>query len=436
MKNIYVAIIGLGTVGSSVVKILQDNKDIISARTGVNLIPKIGIARDLESKRDLNIKLSSNINDALDDNSIDIVVELIGGVDLPFEIAKKALRNNKSFITANKAMLAYHRYDLESLSQELGNKQSIGFEASVCGGIPIIRALRDGLCANHILSIKGIMNGTSNFILTKMTNDGLDFSSALEMAKDLGYAEANPTLDISGLDSAHKLLILCSLAYGINARVEDIIVEGIEGLQKEDILFAKEFGYEVKLLGIAKQAGSFIEIRVHMCLINNHSMIAKVEGAMNAVSIFGDMVGESFYYGAGAGGSQTASSVVSDIIEIARSTTPFPMLGYKRILDSKKDFTSSLKLNNKNDLQSRYYLRLEVIDKLGVLCVIADVLNKNHISIKSLIQKDSKDVDGQKIAFLLLSTHLCKESDFQNTLSILSKTKEVVNKPFMIRIED
>lgn len=430
MKNIYIAVVGLGTVGSSVVKILQDNKDIISARTGVNLIPKIGIAKNLDSKKDLNIKLSSNIADALDDDSIDIVVELIGGVDLPFEIAQKALRNGKSFITANKAMLAYHRYDLENLAQSLDNKHSIGFEASVCGGIPIIRALRDGLCANHILSLKGILNGTSNFILTKMTNDSLDFDTALQMAKDLGYAEADPSLDISGLDSAHKLLILCSLAYGINVKVEDIIIEGIEGIEKEDILFAKEFGYEIKLLGLAKQTEDFIEIRVHLCLTNKHSMIAKVEGAMNAVSVFGDMVGESFYYGAGAGGSETASSVVSDIIEIARSTTPFPMLGYR------KDFAHNLKLRNKNDLQSKYYLRLAVFDKLGVLGLIANIFNEFNISIKSLLQKDSKDINNQKTALLLLSTHLCKESDFQNALNRLRSLSEVIKEPFMIRIDE
>ena len=238
IKQINVAIIGVGVVGSSVIEILEENRDIITARTGVRIVPKLGIARNLKNKN-VNIPLSNDIESALNNEEIDMIVELMGGVELPYKIALKALEKKKAFVTANKAMLAYHRQELESRAKGT----PIGFEASVCGGIPIIKILRDGLCANHILSIRGIMNGTSNYILTQMSNFNKDFSAALREAQRLGYAEANPTLDINGSDSAHKLLILASLAYGFHARLEDIIIEGIEGLSLLDIEFARENDY-------------------------------------------------------------------------------------------------------------------------------------------------------------------------------------------------
>ena len=246
VKTINVAIIGVGTVGKSVIEILQQNQDIISARTGVRIIPKLGVARNITNKN-VNIPLTTQIDEVLQNPEIDIIVELMGGIELPYKIALKALENNKPFVTANKAMLAYHRHELEAKRMDI----PIGFEASVCGGIPIIKILRDGLCANHILSIRGIMNGTSNYILTQMNDSQCDFHTALKQAQQLGYAESDPTLDINGSDSAHKLLILASLAYGINAKVEDIIIEGIEGLGLEDINFAKESIIRMLCLGLA-----------------------------------------------------------------------------------------------------------------------------------------------------------------------------------------
>ena len=425
MKTINVAIIGVGVVGSSVIEILQQNKDIIQARTGAIIVPKIGIARNIHNKR-VNIPLSTNIDDALDDPEIDIIVELMGGIDLPYKIALKALANKKSFVTANKAMLAYHRHELETKTLE----SSIGFEASVCGGIPIIKALRDGLCANHILSIRGIMNGTSNYILTQMGNNN-DFATALKQAQNLGYAEADPTLDINGSDSAHKLLILASLAYGIHARMEDIIVEGIEDISLEDISFAYENGYSVKLLGIAKKQGNTLELRVHLCMIPKDSMLAKTDGAMNAISVIGDKVGESVYYGAGAGGNETASSVVSDIIEIVRSKTS-PMLGY--VSNFHHSLEQNMVLLPKDKIMSKYYVRLQVEDKPGVLAHIANVLAENNISIQSLIQRTPKEL-GMQSALLLLATHVCTEVQIQKALHSLQNLKEVTKKPYMIRIE-
>lgn len=426
MRTMNVAIIGVGVVGKSVIEILQENENVISARTGIRIVPKLGIARDISNKN-INIPLSTNIDDALNNPEIDMIVELIGGIELPYKIAIKALENNKSFVTANKAMLAYHRHELESKRRD----SAIGFEASVCGGIPIIKILRDGLCANHILSIRGIMNGTSNYILTQMAQHNTDFTNALKQAQELGYAEADPTLDINGSDSAHKLLILASLAYGIHAKIDDVIVEGIEGLGLEDINFAKEYGYNIKLLGIAKKHDNELELRVHLCMISNDCMLAKVDGAMNAISVIGDKVGESLYYGAGAGGNETASSVISDIMEIARSKNA-PMLGY--VTDYNKHFDNEVKLMPKDRITSRYYLRLKVQDESGVLSLIANVLAKQKISIETLMQKNPKS--DSNYAILLLSTHICSEVQIQNALQELGLLKEVLDTPFMIRIEN
>ena len=245
-----IGIIGVGTVGTSVCQILEDNKDIITARAGVELKVTKGVVNNLYKKRDINsdIKISVNPDDILDDDSIDIVVELMGGVEKPFSIVKKALQKGKAVVTANKALLAYHRYEL----QELAKNSAFEYEAAVAGGIPIISALRDGLSANHIKSIKGIINGTCNYMLDKMINEGVEYDVILKEAQELGYAEADPTFDVGGFDAAHKLLILASIAYGIDAKPEDILIEGIQNISSEDISFAKEFDYSLKLLGIAK----------------------------------------------------------------------------------------------------------------------------------------------------------------------------------------
>ncbi|TLE00738.1 homoserine dehydrogenase [Helicobacter muridarum] len=443
MEKIFIAILGVGTVGKAVIDILQNNQDIITARAGVSIIPKIAIARNIDNKN-ISIPLSTDINDALNDKDIEIIVELIGGIELPYSIALQALERNKAFVTANKAMLAYHRHDLEVRN----NGIPIGFEASVCGAIPIIRVLRDGLCANHIISIRGIMNGTSNYILTQMSQKNESFESALKQAQELGYAEANPALDINGSDSAHKLLILASLAYGINAKIDDIIVEGIEGLTLEDINFARGSEYEIKLLGVAKKTNNQLELRAHLAMIPKDCMLAKVSGVMNAISVVGDNVGEMLYYGAGAGGSQTASSVISDIIEIARNkvllhnikntvpseSTPhsMPMLGYANDTYS---IGHDIELMPRDKISCCYYIRLKVRDKLGVLSNISHVFALHQISIKSLIQKNPKNLDSQ-YAYLLLSTHICTEAQIQKALSELSILQDIIESPFMIRIDN
>ncbi|MGP1451068.1 MAG: homoserine dehydrogenase [Wolinella sp.] len=415
-----VGIIGVGTVGSSVAVGLEKNRNIIAARAGKEIMVKRGVVKDLSRTRDdVKIPITTNVDDILDDPEIDVVVELMGGVDFPFEVAKKALERGKSVVTANKAMLAYHRYDLQDIAGEI----PIGFEASVAGGIPVIKALRDGLGANHVKSILGIMNGTCNFILTKMVQEGAEYEAVLKEAQKLGYAEADPTFDVGGFDAAHKLLILASIAYGIDAKPEEILIEGIERISQDEIAFAKEFGYALKLLGIAKKDGNEVELRVHPVFIPNSEMISKVDGVMNGISIIGDLVGETMYYGAGAGGDATASAVISDLIEIAR-VKGAPMLGFKKPMES------GLKLKARDEIRSRYYLRIEVKDEPGVLAKIARLLGEQSISISTLLQKNLSSR-----AKILLSTHMCSEREVVRAISGLESLDVVLDKPIMVRIE-
>jgi len=418
-----IAIIGVGTVGCSVANILKDNKELIQARAGKEIRVVKGVVRDISKKRDVEIPLTTDIDEVLNDDSIDIVVELMGGVDEPFKVVKLALEKKKAVVTANKALLAYHRYDL----QEIAGDIPIGYEASVAGGIPIINALKVGLSANEITSIRGIMNGTSNYMLTKMINDGVKYDDILKEAQELGYAEADPTFDVGGFDAAHKLLILASIAYGIDAKPEDILIEGIQNINQDDISFAGEFGYSIKLLGIAKKINSNIELRVHPVLIKQTQMIAKIDGVMNGISVIGDKVGETLYYGPGAGGDATASAVVSDIIEIVRAGKSSPMLGFKKPFKSE-----NLVLQNKENIQSQYYFRMNVEDVSGVLASIAKTLGDNNISVDTFLQKV---IENSSIATLQFSTHECKEIDVKKAISQIEKFDFVKDGVSMIRIE-
>jgi len=418
---ITIGILGVGTVGTSVAKILENNADIIEARAGKKIVVKSGVVKNLAKDRGLSIIISDNPLDVVDDPEIDIVVELMGGVEEPYKLVKKALENGKAVVTANKALLAYHRYELQNIAGDT----PLMYEASTAGGIPIIGAMRTGLSANHIESIQGIMNGTCNYMLTKMINEGAKYDEILKEAQELGYAEADPTFDVGGFDASHKLLILASIAYGIDAKPEDILIDGIENITQTDVEFAKEFGYEIKHLGIAKKVGDGVELRVHSTMIPSESMIAKVDGVMNAVTVRGDCVGETMYYGAGAGGDATASAVIADIVDIVRGNQG-PMLGYKRGLES------GLTLLDKSDITTQYYLRLTVDDKSGVLASIASTLGEFDISIESMLQKPTKDKD---IAKLLFTTHICKESKMQEAIKALEALEVVHGTIAMIRIE-
>jgi len=415
---IKVGIIGLGTVGEAVVKNLEKNKDIIKARAGKEIKIIKGVIREPNKYTHLNIPLSTDYKEITRNPEIDIVVELIGGVNTAYEIVSDALKHNKAVVTANKALLAYHRFELQNLAST-----PFEYEASVAGGIPVIKALRDGLSANHILEIKGIINGTCNYILSEMKK-GRSYLDVLKEAQEKGYAEADPTFDVGGFDAAHKLLILASIAYNIDAKPEDILIEGIENINLTDIEFAKEFGYEIKLLGIAKKRDNKIELRVHPTLIKNSEMISKVEGVMNAVSVVGDVVGETMYYGPGAGGDATASAVISDIIEIARGSTK-PMLGFKIPLEIEK-----VTLIKPEEIISKYYLRIAVKDELGVLEKIAHILAKNNISIESFLQKPREGY-----VKLLFSTHKAIEKNIKKAITEIENLNFVIKPINYIRIE-
>jgi len=417
-----IGILGVGTVGASVANILEKNADILEARAGEKIVVKSGVVKNLSKERGVSIRLSDNPLDIIDDPEIDIVVELIGGVEEPYTLVKRALTNGKAVVTANKALLAYHRYELQEIAGEI----PLMYEASTAGGIPIIGALRNGLAANHIESIQGIMNGTTNYMLTKMINEGALYDEILKESQALGYAEADPTFDVGGFDASHKLLILASIAYGIDAKPEDILIEGIENITPTDVDFSKEFGYEIKLLGIAKKTAQGVELRVHPTMIPATSMIAKVDGVMNAVSVVGDRVGETMYYGPGAGGDATASAVIADIVDIIRGNQG-PMLGYKKGLEG-----GDLELLPEEEIVTHYYLRMQVDDKSGVLAKVTNALDSFGISIESMLQKPHVE-DGH--VKLLFTTHECQEAKIQEAILAFKKLDCVHGEIAMMRIE-
>lgn len=430
-----IAILGAGTVGSAVLEVLAQNETIIAARAGEKITPIAILERDkakflakfsasngLAKSKFSNLKVYDDFDELIKNDEIDVFVELIGGVEIPRKFITKLLELKKPVVTANKALLAYHRSELETLA----NDTPFGFEASVAGGIPIIKALREGLAANHINQIVGILNGTSNYILTNMMSKGLPFDEVLKDAQKLGYAEADPTFDIGGFDAAHKLLILASIAYKLNAKPEDILIEGISQISKEDIYFANEFEYAIKLLAIAKRNENTLELRVHPALLSKDKMIANVSGVMNAISVDGDLVGESLYYGAGAGGKATASAVISDLIDIARKIKT-PMLGYKD-----KELDTGLKLLKSDETSSKFYIRLKVRDELGVIAKITNIMSQSGVSIDSFLQKPNGKRDDTTIYF---TTHTCKSAQMNAVLAAINNLDFVLSKPFTIRIE-
>ncbi|ASQ31158.1 homoserine dehydrogenase [Campylobacter avium LMG 24591] len=414
-----IALLGYGTVGSAVAKVLLENQEIISARCGQILEPVIALARS--KKPNSLVPVVNDINEILKRDDIDIYIELMGGIDEPFKLVSKLLKRKKPVVSANKAMLAYHRYELETLAKDT----FFGYEASVAGGIPIIRILKEGLSANNIISIKAILNGTSNFILSSMKQKNTSFAEALKEAQNLGYAEADPSFDINGDDAAHKLLILSSIAYGLKAKPEDILIEGISKISADDMYFADEFDLVIKLLGVAKAKNGKIELRVNPSLLPKNTMLAKVDGVMNAISISGDMLKESLYYGEGAGGEATASAVISDIMEFARNSnsSKLPMLGFS----SKVNFS----LIEKDEIYAKYYLRLRVEDKLGVLSKITKLMCDNEISVDIFLQKPKG-----KESTLFFTTHHTYERSIKNLIQALKQQDFMKDEVFMMRMEN
>jgi homoserine dehydrogenase len=433
MEKIQIGIVGFGTVGTGVLRILRSNSKMISERLGASIVVK-KIA-DLDIKSDRGIKVNKNIltthvKEILNDPSIDLVIELIGGFEPAKTIILNAFEKGKHVVTANKALLAEHGTELFEAAHK--RKVDVGFEGSVAGGIPIIRAIKEGLSANNIRFILGILNGTANYILSKMTNEGRKFKDILREAKQQGYAESDPRLDVEGLDTAHKLVILINMAYGIKINFKEIYTEGISHIEPLDIEFTRELGYRIKLLAISRQINSQVEARVHPTLIPVTHLLSKVDGTHNAIFIDGDAIGPSMYYGRGAGMMPAASAVVSDIIDISRNivrgiSQRVPPLSYQR------EFLRKTRIKNIKEVVTRYYLRFSVVDHPGVLSKISGILGKHNISIHSVIQKGRR-IKGEVPIFLL--THEAQEDDVRKALSEIDRLPITKDKTMLIRMED
>ena len=426
---INVGIIGFGTVGTGTAKILLQNRKLMKERTGVDI--NLRRIADVDTKRDRGIKLPKgvliNSADALiADPDIQIVVELIGGTTIAKEFMLKAIRNGKHVVTANKALLATHGSEIFKAAEKAGVK--VGFEASVAGGIPIIKIISEGLVANRIKSIYGIINGTTNYILTKMSDENAGFAEVLKEAQKLGYAEADPTYDIEGIDTAHKLAILASLAYGSQFSLKDVYREGISWISAMDIEFARELGYKLKLLAITKETNGKIELRVHPTMVPQDFMIAKVDGVFNAVYVEGDAVGSTLYYGRGAGDMPTGSAVVSDIVGISCGISN-RTLGKNPAFFRAKKGKNLLKMD---EVKSRYFFRFSAIDKPGVLSKISGILGKYNISITSVIQKERKE--GKAVPLVVL-THRAIERDVRAAIREIDRLPIVAGKTVIIRVE-
>ncbi len=433
MKPINVGLVGVGTVGGGTYAVLERNQEEITRRAGRGIVVRMVADRDLEKARQLageGVIVTADANEVVSDPDIDIVVELIGGSTVAKELILKAIDNGKHVITANKALLASHGTEIFAAAQKKG--VMVAFEAAVAGGIPIIKALREGLTANRIEWIAGIINGTSNFILSEMRDKGLTFDTALKQAQKLGYAEADPTFDIEGIDAAHKLTIMASIAFGIPMQFEKVYTEGIAKLTREDIRYAEELGYRIKLLGLTRRTPNGIELRVHPTLIPTRRLIANVEGVMNAVVVKGDAVGATLYYGAGAGAEPTGSAVVADLVDITRMHTADPKHRVPH-LAFQPDLLSDTPILPMEEVETSYYLRLRVLDKPGALADIARVLADLSISIEAMVQKEPSE--GEEQVDIIMLTHRALEKNINTAIARIKKLPTMTGKITRIRME-
>ncbi|MBI5328795.1 MAG: homoserine dehydrogenase [Deltaproteobacteria bacterium] len=433
MQKINIGLIGFGTVGTGVVKVLRENAKTIQDRLGAEVVLKRIADKDIARDRGVEVEksiLTADANEIINDPSISIVIELMGGIEPAKTFILKVLNNKKHVVTANKALLSQHGEEIFKTAS--ANNADVGFEASVGGGIPIIKALKEGLVANKINSIYGIINGTANYILSKMTNEGGKFEDVLKKAQEKGYAEADPTYDVEGIDTAHKLAILINLAYGTYIKLGDIYTQGISKITPLDIKFAKEFGYKIKLLAIANEEGGKIEARVHATMIPANHLLAMVDGVYNAIHLKGNAVGSVMFYGRGAGMMPTASAVVADVVDICRNLKKGAA---QRVLPLSWTDESIRKVEIKDieNLETPYYLRFSVLDKPGVLSKISGVLGNHNISILSVIQKDRK-VGGA--VPIVIMTHLAKEKELMAALGEIDKMDVVLDKTVYVRIEE
>lgn len=433
MKPIKVGLLGLGTVGGGVFTVLQRNQEEITRRAGRNLEVVVAAVRDVAKAQQLvgqQVEITTDPQAVVNDPEIDIVVEVMGGYEPARTLVLQALENGKHVVTANKALLAVHGNEIFAKAREKG--LMVAFEAAVAGGIPIIKALREGLTANRVEWIAGIINGTCNYILSEMRDKGLAFGDVLQAAQALGYAEADPTFDIEGIDAAHKLTILASIGFGVPVQFDKAYVEGITQLTQQDITYAEQLGYRIKLLGIAKRAATGIELRVHPTLIPTKQLIANVEGVMNAVLVKGDAVGLTLYSGRGAGAEPTASAVVADLVDVTRMHTADPE-NHVPHLAFQADQLTDMPILPVAEVTTSYYLRLAAFDKPGVLADVTRILADQQISIEAMLQKEA--AAGQETVDVILLTHRAQEKNINQAIAAIEALPTIAGKVARLRME-
>jgi homoserine dehydrogenase len=428
-KNIGIGLLGIGTIGSGVARVLTEKSSKLKSETGTELVLRKILEKDVSKHGSAGISkklFTSKFDSIVNDPDIDIVIELIGGEDPALKFIKECLVAGKSVVTANKEVLAKHGYELFKIAHK--NSVDLRYEASVGGGIPLISPFLFDLVANDILAIHGIVNGTTNYILTRMAQDGLDFSVALKQAQKMGYAEANPSNDVEGTDAAYKLAIMATIAFGTEVTEERVYREGISRLKACDFKYARELGYAIKLLAIAKLSNGHIETRVHPVFIPEEALLAKVDGVFNAISVEGDLVGNVIFYGKGAGSQPTSSAVIGDVVNVARNI----LRGVKHypVLPT----TNHYKIEPMVNVETRYYIRMRTLDQSGVLAQISKVLGDNEISIASVIQKET-DIAG-RTAEIVIMTHPAKEEALQKALKLMKRLKVVKDVSNYVRVED
>lgn len=432
MKRVNVGICGLGTVGSGTFNVLQRNASLIDGRAGCEVrVTLVGARRENPACDTSGVTVKEDIFSVAQDKHVDIIVELIGGTTVAKELVVTALQHGKHVVTANKALIAEHGNELFDIAQQ--NRVTISYEAAVAGGIPIIGALREGLAANNIEWLAGIINGTGNFILTEMRDKGREFEDVLKEAQARGYAEADPTFDVEGIDAAHKLVILSSIAFGMPLQLDKVFTEGIGDILPEDVNYAGELGYTVKHLGITRRRdNNSVELRVHPTLIPKTQLVANVDGVMNAIMVKGDAVGPTLYYGAGAGSEATASAVIADIVRVSRlcgerAEFNVPHLGF--VSQTLQDFT----VLPIEETETAYYMRITALDKPGVLSHISQILSEAGISIEALIQKEAKE--GEDHVPMILLTNRSIEKDIIKAIKEIENLDSVAGKVVRMRVE-
>lgn len=433
LNPVKVGILGLGTVGGGTVHILQHNAEEIARRAGRGIVVTHACAKEINQTYPYstdNIVLTEQLIEVVNNPAIEIVVELLGGTTIARDMTMQAIANGKHVVTANKALIAKHGNEIFAAAQQQG--VIVAFEAAVAGGIPIIKAVREGLAANKIEWVVGIINGTSNFILSAMRDKGSEFNEVLAEAQRLGYAEKDPTFDIEGVDAAHKLTILASLAFGIPLQFDKVYLEGITKIAREDVRYADELGYRIKLLGITKRTQAGIELRVHPTFIPNRRLLANVDGVMNAVLIQSDALGQSLYYGAGAGALPTGSAIVADLVDVTRTLTTDPGNRVPH-LAFQSNALVDLPILPIEEITSAYYLRMTAVDTIGVMAQVTRILSENRISIEAIIQKEP--MSGEKQVDVVMLAHQVKEKQLNQAIQAIENLESISGKVTKIRVE-